>query len=197
MGDNIFEIIEAASPRDKILQYLQSSRKGNIHLTEIEQAHVLKLDYADDLIRAHPAASDKMLINMLIEKFTISASQARNILMDARYVHGTLSKPVKAYERMRMKEFLWELAEKAKKALEFKAAINALDLIARLDGLEEHEEDEYGEEEQGGVTIVRPAFAPETLGVKLPENIEEMVAQLRARTKTHNNILQAVNGDNG
>jgi hypothetical protein len=193
MADNIFEIIEAASPRDKILAYLKSTRKHKITLTEIELEQVQKLDYADDLIRNHPAAREKELINMMMEKYEISSSQARNILVDARYVHGSIAKPVKAYERMRVKEFLWKIAIHASGNEDFKVAIQAADLIARLDGLDKPD-DEIPDDEQGGVHIIRPAFAPETLGVKLPENIDELVAELRSRTKTHDNILKAING---
>lgn len=190
MADTIFEIIENASPRDKVLTYLQSSRKGDVYLTETEQQYMDRLDYADDIIRQHPGSRDKELINMLVEKYAISVSAARNLLFDARYVHGSMAKPVKAYERQLLSGFLKGLMYKEAEKGNIKNALAAADLYARINGLDQPDEEEV--EQSTGVTIVRPAFTPEALGVPLPDNIDELVQQLRTTTTRHVKALKAM-----
>lgn len=188
MPDTVFEIIENASPRDKLIGYLQSSRKADIHLTSAEQEYMDRLDYADDIIRQHPASRDKELINMLVDKYVISVSAARNLLLDARYVHGSAAKPVKAYERRLLSDFLKGIMYKEAKDGSIKNALAAAELYARINGLDQPDEEEV--EPNTGITIVRPAFTPEALGVPLPDNVDELVKQLRSTTHRHEKVLK-------
>ena len=90
----IYDIADL-SPRDKIMGYLTSTRKDKLVLTDHEQQYVLQIDYADDIMRAHPSFIDKQFINMIMEKFGVSHSTARNILL----MHATstaLRKTIKA-----------------------------------------------------------------------------------------------------
>ncbi len=189
MADRLFEIIENASPRDKLLAYLQSSRKGDIYLSATEEEYMEQLDYADDLIRQHPTAKERELQNMIVERYAVSLSKARNLLHDARYVHGSMAKPVKAYERHLLSDFLKGIMHSSKAKGEFKIAIAAAELYAKINNLDAPDEETPAE--QGGTVIIRPAFTPESLGTPLPDNIDELVANLRRKTTHHQNILNA------
>ena len=189
----IYKMIEEASPRDKILQYLKSSRKGDIMLTEVELRYIERLDYADDIIRAHPALRDKELVNMILTKFgdEFSSSTAYNLRLDARYIHGSMAKTVRSYERNRITQCAWELFDKARNDNKVSIALDALDLIAKINNLDNFDlDDNEAEEQTKGPVIIRPAFAPETLGVELPENIEELILQMRSKAKKIKNAIE-------
>jgi len=187
----VLDIFEAATPRDKIITYLKSSRKGELYLTQAEMDYLEQLDYCDNMIRAHRHLRDKQIINMVVDKYQVSVSTARNLVLDTKYVHGSVSKPVKAYERQIMTDTLWSLYTKAQENKEFKAAVAALELIAKINGLDKEDE---GTGEDDGVKniIVRPAYAPETLGVPNPENVDELVENLRKRTKVLKKATEAL-----
>lgn len=178
----VLDVFEDASPRDKIISYLKKTRKDRIELTSIEVRYMEQLDYCDNIIRNNRTMRMSEYINMVMEKYGVSISTARSLILDAKYVHGSLSKPVKAYERQIMTEVLWELYERAKNAAEFKPAVSALELIAKINALDKEDED-AGDDGEAKHIILRPVFAPETLGVPNPDNIEELVAALRSRTK--------------
>lgn len=176
----IIDVFENASPRDKILQYLTSSRKGDLYLTDQEMRYMEMLDYADDIIRSHRTKRDKEHANMIVEKYGVSLFVARNIVLDAKYVHGSTSKPIKSYERQIVIGETWALYKVAKDKNDLKNALAALDLISRVLGLDQHDDEQANEEPK--TIIMRPVFAPETLGVPNPENVDELVAEIRKQT---------------
>ena len=182
---------EALSVRDKIMGYLKASNKADIFLTEKEEEYMVMIDYADDIIRAHPGSKEKDYVNMLMAKYDIHVSKARDLLNDTRYIHGTTQRPVKAYERARLNEYLWKIMDHCYSKEKFKEAIQAGDLLYKLNGLYDmNDEEQLAEPEHGsGPVVLQPAFAPETLGVPLPENVDELIQKLRSRTKIHRNIL--------
>jgi hypothetical protein len=187
----VLDIFEAATPRDKIITYLKSSRKGELFLTQSEMDYMEQLDYCDNMIRAHRHLRDKHIINMVVEKYQVSVSTARNLVLDTKYVHGSVSKPVKAYERQIMTDTLWQVHTKAMENKEYKAAVNALELIAKINGLDK-EDESNGEDDGVKNIIIRPTYAPETLGVPNPENVDALVENLRRRTKALKQATEAI-----
>lgn len=193
----IYDIADL-SPRDKIMGYLTSTRKDKLVLTDHEQQYVLQIDYADDIMRAHPSFIDKQFINMIMEKFGVSHSTARNILFDARYIHGTTQKTIKSYERMLLTAQLKQVVEEAMNPKpiydsegeilvkpperNLAAAIRAIEIISKINGLDIKDDENEGEENQPQTIIIRPMFRPKDLGVELPENIEQLVDNLRKKT---------------
>lgn len=189
--DKVIDVFEAATPRDKIMSYLKSSRKGDIYLTPAEQEYMLRIDYVDDIIRNNRTYRDKEYINMIVEKFDVSASTARNLILDCKYIHGSTSKQVKTYERSIMTDCLWELYDKAKRMGEIKHAVSALELIAKINGYDKQEEEE-SEDGCPKTIIIRPVFAPETLGVPNPDNLPALIDNLRNRTMVHKKAAEAL-----
>lgn len=182
------DIIDELTPRDKVVAYLQSSKKGEIHLTEQELTYMEKLDYCDDVIRAH-AGSDKELINMVAHKYDITTVHARKLIQDARYVHGSMAKPVRIYERMRINEILQQIILKRQNT-DPEMALKAIDQYVKLNRLDDTSLDvEMAEETGAQVMVIQPVFMPELLGVELPENIDEVIKKLRQQTAIHKKAI--------
>lgn len=189
--EKLINLIENASPRDKILSYLTSSRKGDVYLSASEMEYMEQIDYVDDIIRNHRNMRDKEYINMITEKYGISLSKARNLLLDCKYIHGSTTKPVKTYERSIMTDCLWELYTKAKGNGEIKHAIAALELIAKINGYDQADEEQVNEDESR-VVIIRPVFKPEILGVPNPDNLDELVFSMRKRIAIHKKASESL-----
>lgn len=62
------------------------------------------------------------------------------------------------------------------------AAIRAIEIISKINGLDIKDDENEGEENQPQTIIIRPMFRPKDLGVELPENIEQLVDNLRKKT---------------
>lgn len=214
MSIRVYDMVEDLSPRDKILSFMRSTRKDRILLSDSEQQYMVQVDYADDIMRAHPHMRAKELQNMICQKFPdISASHARNVLMDAKYIHGTTQQPVKAYERQLITQMLYKVYEEAMNPKgifdsqgemlrppaerNLAAAARALEIIAKINKLDT-EEEENGANAGDGVIVIKPVFKPEVLGVALPENIDALISNLRDRTSIHrnaNNMIKNTDGD--
>ena len=190
MQTKIIEIFEKAVPRDKILNYLKSSRRNDMVLEESELRYVEQLDYVDNLLRNNRELYQADYIRMIMEKFCVSRSTARNLILDAQFIHGSMSKQVKAYEKEIMTKYLWGRIKVWEEEKKDKFIVAALDLIARINGLDKP--DDATNEEESQNVIIRPAFIPETLGVPLPENIDELIENLRRRIKFSKAIQNAL-----
>lgn len=206
MSIKLYDIVEDLSPRDKILSFLRATRKDRIVLTDTEKKYIEIIDYADDIMRAHPSFNEKQLCSMMVAKYDIGYTSARNYLHDAKYIHGTQQKTVKSYERILLTDFLKKVIDEAMNPTPIKdstgeilrmpaernlaAAIRAVEIISRINNLENFDDEENGKEEGSGTTIIRPAFNPEILGVELPENIDELISRLR---KTSDTLRKAEN----
>jgi hypothetical protein len=183
-------IQEDESLRDKYIAFMTSNRRVDIRMTEAEERAMERIDFADDLMRNHPTKNPKEFVKMVAEKFDITAWQARNDINDAMYIYGTTLKPVKAYERMLMKEKLLAVYDKAKGDTKtLSSALYALELLIKIGGLDKPDEDE--EEREARPTEINISFKPELLGVELPQNVDELVKQLQARTKAHKDLKAA------
>lgn len=214
MSIRVYDMVEDLSPRDKILTFMRSTRKDKIVLSESEQQYMMQVDYADDIMRAHPHMRTKELQNMICQKFPeVSASHARNVLLDAKYIHGTTQQPVKAYERQLITQMLYKVYEEAMNPKgifdsqgemlrppaerNLTAAARALEIIAKINKLDT-EEEETAANQGDGIVVIKPVFKPEVLGVELPENIDALISNLRDRTDVHrkaNNMIK--NADDG
>lgn len=189
MSKKLLDIIPDISARDKMLLYMQGRRHGSLELTNDEQLYSERLEFCDNIIRAHPGARNTELADMVAGKYDISHSHAKKLLQDAKYVYGSASKPVRQYERMRINEILWKIIDKAQ-ATNPEVCLKAVEIYNKVNKLDDFTLDTEGEEETGAKTIiVRPVFAPEQLGVELPENVEDIVKQLRERTRVHQKAI--------
>ena len=187
----LIDYIDDLGLRDKITAYLQSNRKADIMLSDAEVQYMERVDYCDDVLRSY-SGSQKELVEMVRTKYDITAVHAKKLLQDAKYIHGSTSKPVRQYDRARFTEILWDIVLK-KKGMEPEVAMKAIELIMKLNKLDDVSLDVEPEDESSrGTVIIKPVFKPELLGVTLPDNIDEVIAKLRGRVSIHQKSMEAL-----
>lgn len=124
---------------ETIIAYRQG--KPGVALSEFQKELDDKLDYADNIIREY--RTQKRCIPMLLKKFpTISRTTAWRLYMAAKYVHGSLNKYDKDYERIALYEKYMDLVDKMWAVNPVKYAKNivlALDKAAKVMGLDQPE----------------------------------------------------------
>lgn len=124
---------------ETIIQYRQG--KPGVALNQFQKELDDKLDYTDNIIREY--RTQKRCIPMLMKKYpSISRTTAWRLFMAAKYVHGSLNKYDKDYERIALYEKYMELVDKMWNVNPVKYAKNivlALDKAAKVMGLDQPE----------------------------------------------------------
>jgi hypothetical protein len=175
--------------RDKYMAFIKSGRLMNTDFTQKEIDAIERIDFIDEFMRQHPTMNPNDFANELVQRFCISKQQAYIDIQNAMFIYGDMMRPVKSYERRLMCERLNAIYTKfhdnAKTA---STALYALELMIKLMKLDEPDEEEDPRHQRP--TEINFGFYPEQLGVKLPENIEQLLKDLQARTLAHKSTIK-------
>jgi hypothetical protein len=140
---------------------------------ELEDAvfrHSEQVKFAITVLLDYPHKLREEQVQLIIQTYDCSRSHAYKLIAQAQELFPSIEKVNKAFERARLASLCYRFLERCREKGNTRDAVQYLKLLKDLFQLDETD-DASGLQQQ---VINLFKFAPETLGVKLPENFDEL-----------------------
>lgn len=162
--------------------------KNRVKLSATLQKKMNMIDHCDDLIRQY--VTRKKVIPMLMNRYEISREYARQLYMETIEIYSTTAQVNKEYwieYLIERNKKTYDVAYKRGNVTAMAMADNTLAKIVK-DILPDDDSSVY---EDFQLPAIEVGFYPELLKVDIPENLDEIVRELKSMKKRENGIINS------
>ncbi len=157
---------------ERLTDYLVSNDEDKVLPPKLQQK-LERVNFCDEQLRK--LQTRKQVANMIMKRFDVGETKAYNIIAETQAIYGVAGNFNKEYSRIVLYEKVLQLAVKAEKAGDFKAAAALIDKAYKIAGLDKSDS---GAPAMPLPVQINYVFDPTLLGAGRIDNLDQQIKSL-------------------